>query len=159
VSTEPSEAVVVFDLAVPLYGGSFSAIQELTSDLSGERLNPLDYDSDALTLTVGGFVPDTSRVVTLTYHADTQWSIRVADPHFTATGFDEAPTEAQDWVIITDASPVLAPYETRDVLIVLEIPEGADVPSQHWEFWICATAGGGQVQAEMASRWLVSMRS
>lgn len=83
---------------------------------------------------------------------------RIAD--YTEAGYTKAPPEAESWVIIADASPVLMPYETRNILIALEIPINATITADNWEFWISVkeTSQGGTVQTELCSRWLVQMR-
>ncbi len=74
-------------------------------------------------------------------------------------GYDMPPTEAQDWVIIADTTPILSPKETKEILITLAVPEGAKLNSKKWEFWISVMEGGqGLVQTEMCERWLISMR-
>jgi len=72
----------------------------------------------------------------------------------------KAPDTVQDWVIIADPTPVLAPYETRDILVVLEMPGTAKDPAPKWEFWVGVkdNSQSGMVQTELCCRWLVSMR-
>lgn len=67
----------------------------------------------------------------------------------------------EDWVIITDPTPVLAPKETREILIVLAMPEDAVIFAPRWEFWISVTdtTQAGMIRTELCSRWLVTMRS
>ena len=75
--------------------------------------------------------------------------------------YKDAPSGANDWVIIADRSPVIMPQTTQEVMIVLNIPEDydGDCPYQ-WEFWIGVTdtSQEGMIQAELCSRWLVNMR-
>ena len=54
---------------------------------------------------------------------------------------------------------LLAAKETRQVLIAVEMPKGAEAPPK-WEFWISVrdTTQTGMVQTELACRWLVEMR-
>ena len=87
------------------------------------------------------------------------FSISYRHPDRVEKGFEPAPGEAKDWVIIADASPVLAPRETRNMLVVLELPDNAEVPPQ-WEFWVAVKdiSQGGMVQTVLCSRWLVRMR-
>jgi len=72
----------------------------------------------------------------------------------------KAPDIVQDWVIIADPTPVLAAYETRDILVVLQMPKTASDPAPKWEFWIGVKDNSqtGMVQTELCTRWLVSMR-
>jgi len=106
--------------------------------------------------------------------ARAEWSIRVHNgndtmaefvvtyrvPDYVKEGYSMPPVEARDWVIIVDPTPVLAPKETREILVVLVMPKDAKITSQKWEFWISVMEKtGGQVVTEMASRWCVVMRS
>jgi len=73
--------------------------------------------------------------------------------------FVKPDTEVQDWVIVADTTPLLAPKETRDILITLEMPEDADVFAHQWEFWISVMdMSQGMVKTELCVRWLVTMR-
>lgn len=88
------------------------------------------------------------------------FSVMYRYPDNVATGYDKPPFEAQDWIIIADTTPILAPKETRDVLITLAIPKEAKIESKQWEFWISVvdTTQKGTVKTELCVRWLVSMR-
>ena len=89
-----------------------------------------------------------------------KFSVTFREPSYTANGYATPPKEAQDWVIIADATPVLAPRETKDVLVVLAMPDNVtDYPAK-WEFWISVIDNSqtGRMQSELCSRWLVSMR-
>lgn len=83
---------------------------------------------------------------------------RTAD--YTEAGYVKAPPEAESWIIIANSSPVLMPYETRNILIALEIPINATVTADNWEFWISVKdiSRGGTIQTELCSRWLVQMQ-
>jgi len=57
---------------------------------------------------------------------------RVAD--FTAAEHMKVPKDIlQDWVLVADMSPILGALETRDILIILEMP--AEVDAQQAQFW------------------------
>lgn len=71
----------------------------------------------------------------------------------------KAPPDVQDWVMVADATPVLAARETRDILVILEMPEDAESFPHQWEFWVSSIdTSQGMVQTELAVRWLVTMR-
>ena len=74
-------------------------------------------------------------------------------------GYEPAPAGAEGWVTIEDPAPVLAAKATREVLIVLEMPEDAQAPPK-WEFWIVAkdVTQTGMVHTELACRWLIEMK-
>lgn len=159
VTTEANETSVDFALTAPLHDARISEIAQLTSSLPTEPLTALRYDPATRVLTVGGFLPATTRDVSLAYNCDTEFHIYARSPDFVAPHFEEAPPHVSDWVLIADDSPVLEPYETREILIALAMPGNATAPGENWEFWVGVSAGAARVQAEMAVRWLVSMRS
>jgi uncharacterized membrane protein len=112
---------------------------------------------------MGNFTPGASAEYELNIHngkdEPAEFSVTYRVPSSPASGFVTAPEEAQDWVTIADPSPVLEAKETRQVLIAVEIPEGATAPAK-WEFWIVVkdVSQGGMVQTELASRWLITMK-
>jgi len=113
---------------------------------------------------VGNFYPGARAEGNLLVHNgnDTGASFLIAYryPDHVEEGYIKPTPEVQDWVIITDPTPVLAPYETRGILVVLAMPEDAAAFAPKWEFWISVkdTTQTGMVQTELCSRWLVSMR-
>ena len=113
---------------------------------------------------VGNFYPGARAEYPLTIHngndEPAEFSVTFRVPGSTAEGYDQAPSAAQDWVIIADPTPVLEAKETREVLIAVVMPEDAESPAPKWEFWIAVrdVTQTGMVQTELATRWLVSMR-
>ena len=113
---------------------------------------------------VGNFYPGARAEWNLLVHNgnDTAASFLVAYryPDHVADGYAKPTAEVQDWVIIADPTPVIAPKETREILIVLAMPEDAAVFAPKWEFWISVkdTTQKGMVVTELCSRWLVVMR-
>ncbi len=88
------------------------------------------------------------------------FSVSYRFPDRVADGYSIPTPDVQNWIIIADSTPVLAPKETKQVAIVLEMPEKAINPAPKWEFWISVvdTTQAGFVKTELCSRWLVSMR-
>jgi len=77
---------------------------------------------------------------------------------FNAEGYSNA--NAQDWIIISDPTPIVAGYQTQKVKVSLQMPSGTkDVPAK-WEYWISAIdqSQEGYVRTELCSRWLITMR-
>ena len=113
---------------------------------------------------VGNFYPGARAEWTLLVHngKDTLASfvITYRYPNHVAEGYNFPSAEVQDWVIIADPTPILAPKETREILIVLEMPKDAEAPGKFWEFWISVKdqTQTGMITTELCSRWLVSMR-
>lgn len=113
---------------------------------------------------IGNFHPGARAEYPVTIHngKDTavNFNVTYRYPDHVATGYEKPPTEAQDWVIIADSTPLLLPKETRDVLIALVMPEEAEVTDKKWEFWVSVIdmSQKGTVRTELAVRWLVDMR-
>lgn len=112
---------------------------------------------------VGHFYPGARAEYHLSIHngndQPTEFSVSFKEPGSTDNGYVTAPSEAYDWVIIADPTPVLAAKETREVLIAVEMPKGAEAPEK-WEFWVAVkdVSQTGMVQTELACRWLVTMK-
>jgi len=87
-----------------------------------------------------------------------EFSVTYRVPSSAGEGYVPAPDEAQDWVIIAEPAPMLAAKESREVLIVVEMPEDATAPPK-WEFWIVVkdVTQTGMIQTELACRCLVTM--
>ena len=157
VGTEPEETTVPFTLDWPLAAGDRTKVT-VQSDNGDDNLTPLSYDDETREIVIEGFAPDQARTMTLSYPAWTEFAVYYRYPNRVAEGYSYPDDKTDDWVIIADATPVLAPKETRDILIAVELPEGTVTPDR-WEFWIAVMEKGqGSVQTEMCSRWLVSMR-
>ncbi len=90
-----------------------------------------------------------------------RFSVTYRIPDKTREGYTMPPRQAQDWVIIADSTPLFTPNETREILVVLALPEGIDKETvgDRWEFWVSVIKQGqGNLQTEMCERWLISMR-
>jgi hypothetical protein len=112
---------------------------------------------------VGNFYPGARAECALTIHngkdEPAKFSVTYREPSSPSEGYAAAPPEAKDWVKIADPAPVLKAKETREVLIAVEMPKGAEAPPK-WEFWIAVkdVTQTGMVQTELACRWLVEMK-
>jgi len=112
---------------------------------------------------VGNFYPGARAEYMISIHNGSdepaEFSVSYRVSNNITEGYVAAPAAAQAWVTIADPAPVLAAKATREVLIVLEMPEDAQAPPQ-WEFWIAAkdVTQTGMVQTELACRWLIEMK-
>ena len=159
VGTEPNESVVPIKLKSPLANSDISSVVALTSDLREDDLKVDSYNSERQELVISGFASEKTRIITLVYKSWARFAVSYFNPENTSFGFSKAPEKAEDWVIIADPSPVLAPKETREILITVSIPEDTGKIPEKWEFWIKAyNMNQGQISIELASRWLVAMR-
>ena len=113
---------------------------------------------------IGNFFPGARAEWPLTIHNGNDgvatFAIAYRQPGYVAEGYVAAPPEVESWVIIADATPVLMPKETREVIIAVDMPEDAVSPGPQWEFWLSVgdTTQTGQIITELASRWCVQMR-
>jgi hypothetical protein len=88
------------------------------------------------------------------------FTVSYREPDYTEEGFQKAPPEARDWIIVADSTPIIPPKEKKEVLITLMVPENITGLPDRWEFWISImdTTQSGLVVTELGSRWLVTMR-
>lgn len=88
------------------------------------------------------------------------FSITYKEPNYLREGYSMPPDGAQAWVLIADPSPVFAPKETLEILVVLEMPWNVEMEDKaKWEFWVSVIEDtDSMIRTEMCSRWLVSMR-
>lgn len=90
---------------------------------------------------------------------DREFSVKTRLPDHCWEGFVDAPLGYESWVTVEASGFVLAPHETKEVLIVLEPPRDAVMPDKKWEFWIVVAEAKREMFAvELACRWLVTMR-
>ncbi len=65
---------------------------------------------------------------------DTKFSIIVDAAAYTASGYLKAPVDIlQEWVLVADTTPVLARFETRELLVTLEMP--SSLKEDKLKFW------------------------
>jgi hypothetical protein len=90
---------------------------------------------------------------------ETGFTVYFREPDYTAEGFAPPPENAVAWININNQSPTLAPNETYEIEITLNVPEKMQLP-EHWEFWIGVKQNTqNTVVTELCSRWLVSMKN
>lgn len=131
--------------------------------LPGEPPSNITWMSPGKVL-IGNFYPGARAEYPITIHngKDIACSFAVSYryPDHVGDGYVKPILEVQDWVIVADATPVLAPQETRDILVTLEMPEDADIFAPKWEFWVSVMdTSQGMVKTELACRWIVDMRA
>lgn len=135
----------------------------LISDNSKDGLELVEVCLDKKALRISGFNPDDKRTLTITYKYYALFNIGPKIPEKAMVGFVKAPIETQDWIIITKPKIVMAPYETREIPISIEMPEDIKDGSfpPNWEFWISVIDASqkGVVNIELCSRWLIKMRT
>lgn len=86
------------------------------------------------------------------------FSIYYRIPDYVEGGFVTAPDNTFKWIVISESTPILKANETKEIEIILDLPEATQTPDQ-WEFWIGVKENtGSSVVSELCSRWLVSMK-
>lgn len=151
-----------------------NGVDEPSDSSSGDSTNvvlPADTPPEDVTwispgkVNIANFYPGARAEYPVTIHNGNDYEcsflVSYRYPDHVADGYSKPQSEAQDWVMVVDTTPVLAPYETRSILVVLAIPENAVVAEDNWEFWISVkdASQGGMIQTELCCRWLISMRS
>jgi len=160
IGTEAGETAGSVVLPEGLVGGSLSSVVSLVSNYLGDRPSSVGYNVGKKELAISGLAPSTTRKISIVYLSPepSTFSIYYKEPDSLTEGFSMPPIGAKDWVIVSDPSPVLAPKETREIMVSVVMPQGATAPNK-WEFWIgVAQASAGMVQVELCSRWTVEMR-
>ena len=113
---------------------------------------------------IGNFHPGARAEWNILIHngqnAPASFEVKYREPNRAEEGYIKAPAIVQDWVIITDATPILMPRETRVVLVAIEMPDDAISPAPKWEFWVSVidTSQSGMITTELCSRWCVQMK-
>lgn len=160
VTTDKNDNTALIKLEYPLYKDSLGFLIEVASSNEADNPEATGYDADVQTLTVTGFVPSAERIVGVVYQygMERKFNISYEEPHHIKEPYAMPPEEAKDWVIIADSTPVLAPEQSKEILVALVMPEKAEAPPK-WEFWVLVSRKTeGTVQTNLASRWLVNMR-
>ncbi len=87
----------------------------------------------------------------------TKFSIYYRMPDYVENNFIAAPADARNWLIIAEDSPTLAPQETKEIQVVLDLPDKAQTP-ERWEFWIGVKENKeARLATELCTRWLITM--
>lgn len=157
VTTEPKETEVNIKLKYIVYGDKDDI--RLESDNNADNLEVIEIVGND-SITIRGFSPAASRIMVIEYPYYSKYYISYRLPDQPIEGYVNAPEQVQDWVIITDSTPLLAPDEIREILIAVEMPADAVIEEKNWEFWISVidVTTTGTVTTELCSRWLVTMR-
>lgn len=122
VGTSVGETSGTIQLKYPLADGDTSKVS-ISSDDSKESLFIIGYDTITKSLTIIGFIPDSSRIITIVYKAWAEFSITYRQPNQTTGDYLKAPVEVQSWVIVADATLIFRPKETKEILVALDMPE------------------------------------
>jgi len=162
VITEIGETSCPIALDFLLYRGKASEVYGISSNEPMDRPHATKYMETGNIVIVEGLQPNTTRKLYISYGTSESatFSIYYREPDHVPSGTSKAPAEAQGWVMIVDPTPVLQPRETRDILVILELPESVIVTDPKWEFWVAVTdiTAGGSVKTELCARWIVNMR-
>ena len=153
VTTDPGEVKATIPVRSEFY-----RFIKVTSDNAKDKI--VFVSGEGKGITFNGFEPNSDRVLTIDYIRYSQYSVKYREPDYVAEGYVPAPKEAKDWVIIADPTPIFLPREKKEILVAVEIPKDIQPLPKRWEFWISVIdiSMGGNIQTELASRWLINMR-
>jgi len=158
VTTDPGETEADISLNSLLSRNSLKSIDRLSSDNSKDTLVPVSYNPDT-GLKIRGFSPADTRVLVMQYQADTKFTIEVKPPDWADQAYVDEIKEVVDWIIIVDPTPVLAPLETREIMVQIKMPFNSKITMKQLEFWtVVVSDQKGQVQVALATRWIITMR-
>lgn len=137
-----------------LHDRDITNVRPIKSSNPVDRLRVLSYDSENQTLKITGFLPLAERIISISYTADTLFNVfyeKVGD------------LDVGSMVQIAEPQFVLSPHETKEVLIVLEMPKDYKPTEKKFEFLIgtgrtLGSKGNLDVQAVNAVRWTVRYR-
>jgi hypothetical protein len=144
-----------------------SQTPEAIAKVTSETVQPPPDDRTWLSpgkVQISNYYPGATAEYNVTVHngnnIPTTFAVTYREPSYVATGYVKAPSEAQNWVIIADTAPILAPRETRDILVTLAMPGGIINYPMKWVFWISVIekSQSGMVTTEICSTWCVQMR-
>jgi len=126
----------------------------------------VSYNHETRELTIDGFNAESQVNFSVTYFHNQPGDFRVYydKPNSISGGYvyDE---RAVGWVVIPEPVQTVQPFAVRCAPVVLEIPEGVELPDGYqFEFWVAVSEGGSDSGGSMQSvrayqqRWLVSCK-
>lgn len=159
IETEVGETTASIPLNMRLHNSDLASIINLYSDNTKDNLQAQSFSNIGNSLTISGFNPADTRIMTIVFTPDTMFNVGFSYPDWAEINYRNAIKDVCDWIVVTDPTPVLAPFETRDVIVAIDMPVEAVAPMSQYEFWIIITQQQtGTVQTQLASRWIVTMR-
>lgn len=136
-----------------LHASDVTSVLATTSNNASDQLRVVSYDNTTRTLTVRGFVPLADRIIALTYVADSPFAIE----------YETVDLDVKTLVSISDPHPILAPHETKEILIAIDMPADYAISVKQFSFRILtgravASKGNVTLAAVNAVTWVVHMR-
>lgn len=133
VTTEPSEVLA----AIPIHRELFDLDTiKVFSSLAGDNLMVKKYDPATKMLIIDGFVPDTSRVLTIKYAPVLEFDVYLSNGWKPIEGYEVAPPEYTAWVGLSITHVTLSPESYAEVWVTLSVPEDTEGLPEKWEFWV-----------------------
>lgn len=79
---------------------------------------------------------------------------------YTKESYFIAPSEIQDWVIVADSTPVLAPKETKEILVVLAMPKEIDDKTAYvWQVTSVGLSRLDTIRGEKSAEYLKGVKA
>lgn len=157
VTTETSDPVVTITLLYKVLDGDYGNISGITSDLNTDELKLSKYESESNQVTIEGLADNSHRIITITYTGYKEYQIYYRPPDRVSDGFALPDKEVKNWVTLSESLLLMEPYETREVIVRLAMPEDAEVSSQKWAYYI-GVSEATKVTTENVSTCKVTMR-
>lgn len=139
VTTGSGESSVTILLNSPLL--SNDSIVEVRSSLVKDQPKAVSCNLLGNTVLVDGLVGNSQRTLVVTYRCCAPFVVSYRYPDHVGEGYVKPTSVVQDWVIVAETTPILAPQETRDILITLEMPELELLNDAEVQFWHLPPAG------------------
>lgn len=90
------------------------------------------------------------------------FSVDYRHPDHVEEGYARLPSDIRVWIRISETRPILEPYESRAVVIKLNVPItiDIDIPNGKFEFWIGVIdqSQTGNVITELCQRCFITMK-
>lgn len=144
---------VPITLKQPLYQNSDTSVLSITSDNPKDELRAVSYDSSKGVVTIDGFAPLDTRIICISYVANSLFAIQ----------YDGSIPILEGYVKFSEESFVLAPHETRNIVVAIDLPDNAVIGLKEFKFKTIVgravrTGVSVTVTTAMATTFQVKMR-
>ena len=99
--------------------------------------------------------------ITIYNHNDVEatYNVKPRSPDYTEAGYERLPYLG--WVTVTPDRIAIEAHETAEVLVIVQMPDGADYSGKKSEVWVSFTeeSAAGLIHIELASRLLITTRA
>ncbi len=156
VGCSPSPVVEPTDVEIEMEGNIYATpVDYTTTEKTSVGFSPGKYTIDNFSAGKQADLP-----IMLHNGGDEPCTLAITyrNPDFIEEGYVRAPVEVVGWLVIQEAYLELKPKEKKEILVTLDMPEGAEIEG-NWEFWVAIKDASqtGMVQTEGCVRVFVNM--